>query len=114
MEIMTEETFGPVVGIMKVENDEEALALMNDSVYGLVGCEYFFREHASYDVCRPLLCGPTPVTRNLLLSSTSSQKSWSAALSTSTSLTRLTPHCPGAAGRTLVVAFLSLPSSTML
>lgn len=36
MEIMNEETFGPVVGIMKVENDEEALALMNDSVYGLV------------------------------------------------------------------------------
>ncbi|ODO06934.1 hypothetical protein I350_04295 [Cryptococcus amylolentus CBS 6273] len=35
MEIMTEETFGPVVGIMKVEGDEEALTLMNDSVYGL-------------------------------------------------------------------------------
>ncbi|WVR08209.1 hypothetical protein IAU60_005256 [Kwoniella sp. DSM 27419] len=35
MEIMTEETFGPVVGIMKVEGDEEALQLMNDSIYGL-------------------------------------------------------------------------------
>ncbi len=35
MEIMTEESFGPVVGIMKVRNDEEALALMNDSQYGL-------------------------------------------------------------------------------
>ena len=32
-----EETFGPVVGIMKVESDEEALGLMNDSPYGLVG-----------------------------------------------------------------------------
>lgn len=31
-----EETFGPVVGIMKVEGDEEALQLMNDSPYGLV------------------------------------------------------------------------------
>lgn len=31
-----EETFGPVVGIMKVESDEEALSLMNDSPYGLV------------------------------------------------------------------------------
>ncbi|KAJ9124805.1 hypothetical protein QFC24_003174 [Naganishia onofrii] len=30
-----EETFGPVVGIMKVESDEEALQLMNDSPYGL-------------------------------------------------------------------------------
>jgi acyl-CoA reductase-like NAD-dependent aldehyde dehydrogenase len=36
MEVMKEETFGPVVGIMKVESDEEALALMNDSPYGLV------------------------------------------------------------------------------
>jgi hypothetical protein len=31
MTVMREETFGPVVGIMKVENDEEAIALMNDS-----------------------------------------------------------------------------------
>ncbi|MDS7597573.1 aldehyde dehydrogenase family protein [Agrobacterium tumefaciens] len=35
MEFMTEETFGPAVGIMKVKNDEEAIALMNDSKYGL-------------------------------------------------------------------------------
>lgn len=35
MEIMTEETFGPVVGIMPVRDDEEAIALMNDSRYGL-------------------------------------------------------------------------------
>lgn len=35
MDIMTEETFGPVIGIQKVENDEEALQLMNDSEYGL-------------------------------------------------------------------------------
>jgi acyl-CoA reductase-like NAD-dependent aldehyde dehydrogenase len=35
MSLMREESFGPVVGIMKVRNDEEALALMNDSPYGL-------------------------------------------------------------------------------
>lgn len=35
MEFMTEETFGPAVGIMKVKSDEEALALMNDCKYGL-------------------------------------------------------------------------------
>ena len=35
MRIMTEETFGPAVGIMRVRTDEEAVSLMNDSDYGL-------------------------------------------------------------------------------
>jgi acyl-CoA reductase-like NAD-dependent aldehyde dehydrogenase len=35
MRVMTEETFGPVVGIMPVEGDDEAVGLMNDSDYGL-------------------------------------------------------------------------------
>jgi acyl-CoA reductase-like NAD-dependent aldehyde dehydrogenase len=35
MRIMTEESFGPVVGIMTVASDNEALTLMNDSQFGL-------------------------------------------------------------------------------
>ncbi|MFZ2100982.1 MAG: aldehyde dehydrogenase family protein [Oricola sp.] len=35
MEVMREESFGPVVGIMPVKDDEEAIRLMNDSKYGL-------------------------------------------------------------------------------
>ncbi|MEP7364944.1 MAG: aldehyde dehydrogenase family protein [Acidobacteriota bacterium] len=35
MRVMTEETFGPVAPIMPVASDEEAIALMNDSRYGL-------------------------------------------------------------------------------
>ena len=35
MRVMREESFGPVVGIMPVSGDDEALALMNDSDYGL-------------------------------------------------------------------------------
>ena len=35
MRIMKDETFGPAVGIMKVSSDEEAVALMNDSYFGL-------------------------------------------------------------------------------
>jgi acyl-CoA reductase-like NAD-dependent aldehyde dehydrogenase len=35
MSVMREESFGPVVGIMPVDTDEEAIALMNDSPYGL-------------------------------------------------------------------------------
>ena len=35
MRVMTEESFGPVVGVMKVASDEEAITLMNDSAFGL-------------------------------------------------------------------------------
>lgn len=35
MAVMVEESFGPVVGIMPVADDEEAIGLMNDSPYGL-------------------------------------------------------------------------------
>ena len=35
MKVMMDETFGPVVGIMKVKDDAEAIRLMNDSPYGL-------------------------------------------------------------------------------
>jgi len=35
MSVMTEESFGPVVGIVKVGGDEEAVRLMNDSEFGL-------------------------------------------------------------------------------
>jgi acyl-CoA reductase-like NAD-dependent aldehyde dehydrogenase len=35
MTVMTEETFGPVIPVMKVKSDEEAIKLMNDSEFGL-------------------------------------------------------------------------------
>jgi len=35
MSVMTDETFGPIVGVMPVDSDDDAVALMNDSVYGL-------------------------------------------------------------------------------
>ncbi|MDB5506102.1 MAG: Aldehyde dehydrogenase [Devosia sp.] len=35
MAVMREESFGPIVGIMKVADDNEAVTLMNDSPYGL-------------------------------------------------------------------------------
>lgn len=35
MSVMTEESFAPVVGIMPVKDDEQAIELMNDSPYGL-------------------------------------------------------------------------------
>jgi acyl-CoA reductase-like NAD-dependent aldehyde dehydrogenase len=35
MSVMRDESFGPVVGIMKVSSDAEAIGLMNDSPFGL-------------------------------------------------------------------------------
>lgn len=40
MRVMTEETFGPVSGIMLVGSDEEALEVMSDTEYGLTGAVY--------------------------------------------------------------------------
>ncbi|MCS6823514.1 MAG: aldehyde dehydrogenase family protein [Cytophagaceae bacterium] len=40
MRIMREESFGPVIGIMKVKDDEHAIELMNDTEYGLTGSVY--------------------------------------------------------------------------
>ena len=37
MKVMRDETFGPVVGVMKVRDSEEALRLANDTRYGLSG-----------------------------------------------------------------------------
>ncbi|HXH75992.1 MAG TPA: aldehyde dehydrogenase family protein [Bacteriovoracaceae bacterium] len=40
MNVMSEETFGPVIGIMKVKDDTEAVKLMNDTEYGLTASVY--------------------------------------------------------------------------
>jgi acyl-CoA reductase-like NAD-dependent aldehyde dehydrogenase len=40
MALMREESFGPIIGIQKVSDDVEALALMNDSRYGLTAGVY--------------------------------------------------------------------------
>lgn len=40
MDIMKHESFGPVIGIMKVKDDNEALQLMRDTCYGLTASVY--------------------------------------------------------------------------
>ena len=40
MELMREESFGPIIGIQKVTSDDEAVRLMNDTRYGLTAGVY--------------------------------------------------------------------------
>jgi acyl-CoA reductase-like NAD-dependent aldehyde dehydrogenase len=40
MAVMKDESFGPVIGIMKVKNDDEAVQLMQDTEYGLTAAVY--------------------------------------------------------------------------
>lgn len=47
MPVMIEEIFGPVAGIMKVTSDEEAIALMNDTVFGLTAAIWTSDEDAA-------------------------------------------------------------------
>ena len=47
MDLMREESFGPVIGIQKVAGDEEAVALMNDTRYGLTAGVYTKDEAAA-------------------------------------------------------------------
>jgi acyl-CoA reductase-like NAD-dependent aldehyde dehydrogenase len=40
MKVMQEESFGPIIGIMKVRDDDEALEMMKDTAYGLTASVY--------------------------------------------------------------------------
>ncbi|GAA5803780.1 aldehyde dehydrogenase [Helicostylum pulchrum] len=50
MTVMTEETFGPVLCIMKVSSDEEAIKLMNDSKYGLTASIWTSNEKRAVEI----------------------------------------------------------------
>ena len=60
MKVMRDETFGPVVGVMKVRDAEEALRLANDSRYGLSGSVFGSRERAERVACQ-VECGAVNV-----------------------------------------------------
>ena len=47
MRVMREESFAPIVGIMRVRDDEEAVRLMNDSAYGLTAAVWTGDEEAA-------------------------------------------------------------------
>jgi len=50
MSLMQDESFGPVVGIMKVKSDTDAIALMNDSKFGLTASVWTEDEQAALEI----------------------------------------------------------------
>ncbi|OEY66115.1 aldehyde dehydrogenase [Marinobacter sp. X15-166B] len=57
MTIMVEETFGPVMPVMKVKDADEAVALANDSDYGLSACVFAGTEEEGLAVARRIDAG---------------------------------------------------------
>ncbi|MGE5407259.1 MAG: aldehyde dehydrogenase family protein [Syntrophothermus sp.] len=60
MKVMRDETFGPVVGVMKVRDAEEAVRLANDTRYGLSASVFGDRARAE-QVARRVECGAVNV-----------------------------------------------------
>ncbi len=57
MRVMTEESFGPVLGIMKVGSDEQAVSLMNDSAFGLTASVWTNDEDAALAIGEQIATG---------------------------------------------------------
>lgn len=57
MLVMREESFGPIIGIMKVSGDEEALSLMMDTGYGLTAGVYARSQERAVSILKRLEVG---------------------------------------------------------
>lgn len=57
MLVMTEESFGPIIGIKKVKDDAEAIALMKDTEYGLTAAVYSNDEERAEKIISQLNVG---------------------------------------------------------
>lgn len=57
MRVMKDESFGPVIGIMKVKDDEEAIQLMKDTAYGLTASVYSSNKIRAEKILRQIDTG---------------------------------------------------------
>lgn len=63
MSVMRDESFGPVIGIMRVKSDDEAIALMNDSPYGLTASVWTSDQDAAIRIGNHLETGTVYMNR---------------------------------------------------
>lgn len=66
MKIMREETFGPVIGVMPFDTLEEAIALANDSTYGLSASIWSRNSGQAERVARQLHAGAVTINDHLM------------------------------------------------
>ena len=57
MRVMREESFGPLIGIMKVQDDAAAIALMKDTNYGLTASVYSADKARALSILKQLDTG---------------------------------------------------------
>ncbi|MBD0296223.1 MAG: aldehyde dehydrogenase family protein [Flavisolibacter sp.] len=57
MQVMREESFGPIIGIMKVKDDEEAIQLMQDTDYGLTASVYSSNQQRAEKILQKIDAG---------------------------------------------------------
>jgi acyl-CoA reductase-like NAD-dependent aldehyde dehydrogenase len=57
MDVMKEESFGPIIGIMKVRDDEEAIRLMQDTEYGLTAAVYSENKERAENILHQINAG---------------------------------------------------------
>ncbi len=69
MKIMREETFGPVVSIMKFTTEEEVVELANDSVYGLNASVWTKDKAKALRVSRAVITGGVSINNALMVQS---------------------------------------------
>jgi acyl-CoA reductase-like NAD-dependent aldehyde dehydrogenase len=63
MSLMKDESFGPVIGIMKVSNDKQAIELMNDSPFGLTASIWTADINAATDIGEEITTGTVFMNR---------------------------------------------------
>jgi acyl-CoA reductase-like NAD-dependent aldehyde dehydrogenase len=57
MAVMRDESFGPIIGLMAVKDDAEAVRLMNDTEYGLTAGVYTSDRKRAEDILARMACG---------------------------------------------------------
>lgn len=66
MLVMLEETFGPVVAVMKVRDMDEAVMLANDTTFGLTGSVWSRNRRTAYQLATRIQAGVVTINNHLM------------------------------------------------